>query len=97
MILLKIKLHALKKNEILKNENIFLLSKLNDLCEGNNALKNKIVLVEKQKEVALHENTSLKRKVISKEKENVSKKKKNNDSQSHHALHATINQNEINF
>ena len=36
-----------KENESLKNENIFLLSKLNDLCEGNTSLKNKIVLVEK--------------------------------------------------
>ena len=78
--------------KIFSNENIFLLSKLNDLCEGNTSLKNKIVLVKKQKEVALNENNSLKRKVISKEKENVSKKKKDNDSHSHHALHATTNE-----
>ena len=58
-------------------------------------MKNKITLVEKEKEIALDENNSLKRKVISKEKENVSKKKKNNDSHSHHAFHATINKNEI--
>ena len=57
-----------KENENLKNENVSLMSKLNDLCEGNTTLKNKIVLVEKQKEVALNENTSLKRKIIEKEK-----------------------------
>ena len=74
----------------MKNENVSLLSKLNDLCEGNTALKNKIVLVEKQKEVALNENTSLKRKIVKKEKENVSKKNKKNDS--HHALHANTNE-----
>ena len=48
--------------------------------------------MEKQKEVALNENTSLKRKIIEKEKENISKKNKKNDSQSHHALHATTNE-----
>ena len=42
-----------KDNKMLRNENASLISKLNDLCEGNNTLKNKIVLVEKQKEVAL--------------------------------------------
>ena len=86
-----------KENKDLKNENVSLMSKLNDLCEGNTTLKNKIISVEKQKEVALHENTSLKRKIVEKEKENVSKKNKKNDSHSHHALHATINQNEIKF
>ena len=45
----------------------------------------------------MHENTSLKRKMVEKEKVNVSKKNKKNDSHSHHALHATINQNEIKF
>ena len=83
-----------KENESLKNENISLFSKLNDICEGNNALKNKICLVEKEKEIALQENTSLKRKFVSKEKENVSKKKKVVD----HAFHATtIDKNEIQF
>ena len=71
------------------------MSKLNDLCEGNTCLKNKIVLVEKQKEVTLQENTSLKRKIIEKEKESVSKKNKKNDSISHHALHATTNEMEF--
>jgi len=84
-----------KENEILKNENVSLLSKLNDLCEGNNTLKNKIDLVEKQRESVLQENNSLKRKFIEKEKEFVSKKNKKNDSLSHHALHATTT-NEIN-
>ena len=69
-------------------------SKLNDLCEGNTSLKNKIILVEKEKEVALNETNSLKRKVVSKEKENVSKKNKIVD----HAFHATtIDKNEIKF
>ena len=86
-----------KKNKDLKNENVSLLSKLNDLCEGNTNLKNKIILVKKQKEVAFNENNSLKRKIVEKEKENVSKNNKKNDSHSHHALHATINQNEIKF
>ena len=36
-----------KENESLKNENVSLLSKLNDLCEGNTTWKNKIVLVKK--------------------------------------------------
>ena len=52
----------------MKNENVSLLSKLNDLCEGNNTLKNKIDLVEKQKEVVFQENKSLKRKICEKEK-----------------------------
>ena len=39
----------------------------------------------------------MKRKVISKEKENVSKKQKDNDSHSHHALHAIIDKNEVKF
>ena len=57
-------------------------------------MKNKIVLVEKQKEIALQENTSLKRKIISKEKENVSKRNKIVD----HAFHATtIDKNEVKF
>ena len=60
-------------------------------------LKNKIVLVEKQKEVAFQENTSLKRKICEKEKESFSKKKKKIVSQSHHALHATIDNSEIKF
>ena len=50
--------------------------------------------MKKEKEIALQENTSLKRKFISKEKENVSKKKKIVD----HALHATtIDKNEVKF
>ena len=78
----------------MKNENIFLLSKLNDLCKGNTSLKNKIILVEKEKEIALNENTSLKRKIVLKEKENVPKKKKIVD----HVFHATTtDKNEINF
>ena len=83
-----------KENKDLKNENVSLLSKLNDLCEGNTTLKNKIALVEKQKEVVFQENKSLKRKFVEKEKEKdfVSKKKKKNDSLSHHALHATTNE-----
>ena len=40
-----------KENESLIKENIFLFSKLNDLCEGNNSLKNKINLVKKEKEL----------------------------------------------
>ena len=44
---------------MLKKDNIFLSSKLNDLCEGNTSLKNKIILVEKEKE-----NISKKKKVI---------------------------------
>ena len=36
-----------KENEILKNENVSPMSKLNDLCEGNISLKNEIILVEK--------------------------------------------------
>ena len=80
----------------MKNENVSLLSKLNDLCEGNTFLKNKIILLEKQKEITLHENTSLKRKFFDNEKENVSKKNKKIVSQSHHALHATIDNSEIN-
>ena len=68
------------------------MSKLNDLCEGNTCLKNKIVLVEKQKDVALQENNPLKRKIDEKEKIKVFKKKKNNDSHSLHALHATTNE-----
>ena len=71
-----------KKNEFLKKENIFLASKLNDICEGNKFLKNKITLVEKEKEIALDENNSLKRKIILKEKENISKKKRIVDSHS---------------
>ena len=59
------------------------------------SLKDQIVLVEKQKEIAFQENTSLKRKIFEKEKENVSKKKKNSFI-SHHALHATIDNSEIN-
>ena len=55
-------------------------------------MKNKIILVEKQKEVAFNENNSLKRKIVEKEKENFSKKTKKNDSISHHALHATTNE-----
>ena len=86
-----------KENDMLKKDNISLTFKLNDLCEGNTSLKDKTVLVKKQKKIALQENNSLKRKVISKEKENVSKKKKNNDSHFHRALHATIDQNEIKF
>jgi len=81
-----------KENESLKKENISLFSKLNDICEGNNSLKNKINLVEKEKEIVLEENNSLKRKFVSKEKENISKKKKIVDS---HAFHATIDKNEI--
>ena len=68
-----------------------MFSKLNDICEGNNSLKNRITLVEKEKEIVLEENNSLKRKFsFSKEKENISKKKKIVDSHSCHALHATI-------
>ena len=40
-------------------------------------------MVEKDKEIALDENNSLKRKIISKEKENISKKKKIVDSHTH--------------
>ena len=83
-----------KENESLKNENIFLISKLNDLCEGNTFLKDKIILVEKEKEIALHENTTLKRKIVLKEKENVPKKKKIVD---HAFLATTIDKNEIKF
>ena len=68
-----------------------------NLCEGSTSLKNKIILVEKEKEIALDENNSLKRKIVSKEKENISKKKKSVDSHSHHAFHATIDKNEIQF
>ena len=71
------------------------MSKLNDLCEGNMSLKNQIVLVEKQKEVAFNENTSLKKKIFEKEKENVSQKNKKNNSISHLSLHATIDDSEI--
>ena len=80
-----------KENEFLKNENVSLMSKLNDLCEGNTSLKNKISLVEKQKEIVLQENNSLKGKFV----EKVSKKKMTFD----HALHATtsIDQNEVKF
>ena len=81
-----------KKNKDLKNENVSLLSKLNDLCEGNTSLKTKIDLVEKQKEVIFQENKSLKRKICEKEKDFVSQKKRKNDSLSHHALHATTNE-----
>ena len=84
-----------KKMKLWKKENIFLFSKLNDICKGNNSLKNKITLVEKEKEIALEENNSLKRKIVSKEKENSSKKKKVVDSHTCHALHATIDKNEI--
>jgi len=84
-----------KENEFLKNENISLSSKLNDICEGNKSLKNKITLVEKEKEIALNENNSLKRKIVLKEKENMSKKKEIVDSHSCDALHATIDKNEI--
>jgi len=84
-----------KENEFLKKENISLASELNDIYEGNKSLKNKITLVEKEKEIALDENNSLKRKFVSKEKENVSKKKRIFDSHSYHDLHATINKNEI--
>ena len=72
------------------------MSKLNDLCEGNMSLKNKIVLVEKQKEVIFQENSCLKRKFCEKEKESFSKKKKN-DFISHLSLHATIEDSEIEF
>ena len=47
--------------------------------------------MEKEKEIVLEENNFLKRKIVSKEKENISKKKKIVDSHSCHALHATIN------
>ena len=60
-------------------------------------MKNKINLVEKEKEIALDENNSLKIKIISKEKENISKKKKIVDSHICHVLHATIDKNEIQF
>ena len=86
-----------KENKVLKKENISLSSKLNDICEGNNFLKNKIILVKKEKEIVLEENNSLKRKIISKEKENISKRKKTVDPHSCHALHATIDKNEIQF
>ena len=56
----------------------------------------------KEKEIALKENNSLKRKIVSKEKENISKKKKIVDSHSchanndpYHVFHATIDKNEI--
>ena len=65
------------------------MSKLNDLCEGNTILKDKINMVEKQKEVVFQENKSLKRKICEKEKDFVSQKKKKNDSLSNHAFHAT--------
>ena len=68
-----------------------MISKLNNLCEGNTILKDKIDLVEKQKEIVLQENNSLKRKFVEKEKEFVSKRNKK-DSLSHHALHATTNE-----
>ena len=69
-----------KEKEDLKNENVSLMSKLNNLCEGNTILKNKVDLVEKQREVVFQENNSLKRKIVEKEKENVFQKKKKNDS-----------------
>ena len=50
-----------KENKFL---NVFLFSKLNDICEGNNSLKNKIIMVEKEKEIVLKENDFLKRKII---------------------------------
>ena len=85
-----------KENDMLKRDNISLTFKLNDLCKGNTSLKNKIILVKKEKEIILKENNSLKRKFVSKEKENVSKKKKNIDSHSDHAFHATtFDKNEI--
>ena len=40
-----------KENKVLKNENISLMSKLNDLCEGNTSLKNKIDLVENKRKL----------------------------------------------
>ena len=36
-----------KENKNLKNENVSLMSKLNDLCEGSTTLKNEIIFVEK--------------------------------------------------
>ena len=65
-----------KENDMLKQDNIFLTSKLNDLCEGNTSLKNTIILVEKKKEIALNENNSLERKVVSKEKKLFLKRKR---------------------
>ena len=50
-----------KEKEFLKNENVSMMSKLNDLCEGNTILKNKVILVEKQKEIVFQENSCLKR------------------------------------
>ena len=52
--------------------------------------------MEKQKEVVFRENNFLKGKMIEKEQENVFQKKKKIVSQSHHALHATIDNSEIN-
>ena len=53
--------------------------------------------MEKEKKIILEENNSLKRKFVSKEKENISKKKKTVDSHNDpcHALHATIDKNDI--
>ena len=53
---------------IFEKGEISLASKLNDICEGNNSLKNKITLVEKEKEIILEENNSLKRKIVLKGK-----------------------------
>ena len=65
-----------KENKVLKNENVSLFSKLNDLCEGNTILKDKIDLVEKQKEIVFQENKSLKRKFVEKEKDMFFKRKR---------------------
>ena len=81
-----------KEKEDLKDENVSLMSKLNNLCEGNTILKDKIDLVEKQKEVIFQENKSLKRKICEKGKDFVSQKKKKNDFISHHAFHATTSE-----
>ena len=53
--------------------------------------------MKKEKEIVLEENNSLKRKFVLKEKENISQKKRIVDSHSCHALHATIDKNEIQF
>ena len=44
-----------QENEVLKKENISLSSKLNDICEGNNSLKNQVDLISQEKDFVLKE------------------------------------------
>ena len=53
-----------KKMNFWKRRIFSLSSKLNDICEGNKSLKNKITLVEKEKDIILDENNSSKRKIV---------------------------------